>query len=242
MPGRSIKGEDILLDEPVGGEEEENNNLDDEKAGSDEEKQKASQKSKEGAWISQLPKELRDKFDPKEIPTQVSLANKYLELKLKQEENSKNASNEGDKVKIYTEDDYKELDDLLKDKDKEDLNVIDVMKKNNVPPEDIKNLIVNNSEAQKQMFEVKRQLLATDLRSRWGDSYDANKAFYNRAVKVLYPEDDGSRIMEKGLHLDPDFIDIVSKYGKACSEGIVPQSKFAQKKKTDAEILFGSSN
>lgn len=238
------KGKGLELEE-LGGKEDENKdqeNLDKDvnDSGTETEKQEPKdQNSKIGAWKSQLPKELRDKFESEDLPTQVDLAKGYLKLKSELAE-MKTASDK-DKPKVYTAEDYKELDAKLKEggADESDLAVIELMKKSNVAPEEIANLLAKNSQRVELARQIHLQNLSTELKAMWGNNYSANKNYYEKATKVMFTDEEVDRIKRDGLHINPVFIDLVAKYGKLCSEGTLPVASFTPRKKTDSEIFFG---
>jgi hypothetical protein len=176
---------------------------------------------------------MRDSFNAEELPTQVDLAKKYLELK------SELAKKGTDEPKRYSEDDYADIDKLFAESSAGDRRIVELMKKNNVAPEDIKGLIDGAEQEKKNVLAIRRETLGTELRSRWGTSYDTNKAFFNRAVETIFSDEDRVRIQSKGLHLDPDYIDAIAKLGKAYSEGTVPDTRFVPKEESEAEIMFG---
>ena len=194
------------------------------------------QKSKEGAWISQLPKYMRDSFDPKEIPTQKVLAEKYLELREQVENGDQGAGSH--EPRTYTEEEYAEVAKLFTDE--QDRKVLKFFKDNHIPPKNIKAFadgLAPTEEDRRVRLEIQRETVQTELRSRWGSQMDANNNYYKRALNTLYSEEERTRIAEKGLNYDADFIDLLSKYGRAMSEGTPANSSYGTGKK-DKEKMY----
>lgn len=171
-----------------------------------------STEKKTGAWRSQLPKDLRDNDAFASYETMGDFAKDALKWK------------EGYKAEDDSADDEQGWTDFQNREwaDEDEKNMMsefgNVLKESGIKAKDADKVILAlyNSGIKIGTAQVKKQIAINDriLKDKWGDDFDDNRTVLNETAKKIYSPKDIDSMLKKGMFNDPDFCDLLVKYGK----------------------------
>lgn len=209
----------------------------------------SSESSKDGAWRSQLPKDLRDDPVLAQYKTQVDAIRAFTELyekSNKAEVKSDGANQNEAPAKKYEDKDYQKFYDSTKGQNefirKQAGWLIDMMRKSNMSPDEIQAELVKyddlNKEYVKSIESERKASFDSELKNLWGSEADNNQKYLDYAKKNLLSEEEVKAFEKSGLLENVSVVNLLSKYGKAMSESTPPEASGAGAEENSEDELI----